>query len=259
MEPRSGSGSIVVAQVYYPYYLPPAVAYFPHGGLNDEQTLQTNVAPYFSNGATKNNTQSWKPLQVFQHQYRRRCLSQRTSLRESRWDGCQESEWSHPNFTKRKKNMHTTRKDKSVKVFSDKMFVLKYDYLWKGERCLSSMQQCLKKCIKILQTWIFLKEALRLCLFNTWWKDCCVKVSKRCKALGFCLHWVVASQSHTSLDNCALRRKKTLDIVIILWLLQLWHWHIGSGFALFSMTLPNSSKKCSNNTSLCFKLNLHFY
>lgn len=47
MEPRSGSGSIVVAQVYYPYYLPPAVAHFPHGGLNDEQTLQTNVAPYF--------------------------------------------------------------------------------------------------------------------------------------------------------------------------------------------------------------------
>lgn len=44
---RSGGTSTVVAQVYYPYYLPPAVAHFPHGGLNDEQTLQTNAAAYF--------------------------------------------------------------------------------------------------------------------------------------------------------------------------------------------------------------------
>lgn len=54
MEPRRGRDSIVVAQVYYPYYSPPAVAQFPHGSLNDVQTLQTNVAPYFSNGGTKN-------------------------------------------------------------------------------------------------------------------------------------------------------------------------------------------------------------
>lgn len=54
MEPRGGRDSIVVAQVYYPYYSPPAVAQFPHGSLNDVQTLQTNVAPYFSNGGTKN-------------------------------------------------------------------------------------------------------------------------------------------------------------------------------------------------------------
>lgn len=103
---------------------------------------------FFPNGATKNNTQSRKPLQVFQHQYQRRCLSQRAFLRESRWNGCRESEWSHPNLQKRKKNMHAAGKDESVKMFSDKMFVLKYDYLRKGEWCLSSMQQCLKKCIK---------------------------------------------------------------------------------------------------------------
>lgn len=44
--------------------------------------------------------------------------------------------------------MHAAGKDESVKMFSDKMFVLKYDHLRKGEWCLSSMQQCLKKCIK---------------------------------------------------------------------------------------------------------------
>lgn len=44
---QDGGASPVVAQVYYPYYLPPAVAHFPHGGLNDEQTLQTNAAAYF--------------------------------------------------------------------------------------------------------------------------------------------------------------------------------------------------------------------
>lgn len=72
MEHRRGRDSIVVAQVYYPYYSPPAVAQFPHGSLNDVQTLQTNVAPYFSNGGTKNKHSKAErviPLQVFKRQY----------------------------------------------------------------------------------------------------------------------------------------------------------------------------------------------
>lgn len=199
MEPRSGSASIVVAQVYYPYYLPPAVAHFPHGGLNDEQTLQTNVAPYFSNGATKNNTQSCKPLQLFQHQYQRHRLSRRRLVKT----GVRSQNGVTQIHTKKKRHANHKKRLKCEKI-SDKVLVLKYDNIWRGEWHLPLMQQCLekKKRIKILHTSFFFWKRLGD-RFIQYLMEELLQKKKWVRSAS----WVMPSQSHTTLDNCALRRK----------------------------------------------------
>lgn len=154
MEPRSGSVSIVVTQVYYPYYLPPAVAAFPpRGAWMMSKHFTQMLLLIFLMAPLKITRGAGNRCKCFQRQHRRYCLSQRM-----------EHGVVQIYKKKNKKRMHTTRKGKSVRIFSEKMLVLKYDCLWWGECYLSWTQQCLKKCIiKILQTWIFLKETRRLC------------------------------------------------------------------------------------------------